>query len=179
MHNPLECGRQKEVARLDPKTFYSSIVVPGLAFLTTVVPTVKSDARAHLLVQAIAGQETDWAARIQAGGGPARSFWQFEGVSGGVGELFRATPTQLRSVCDALLIPCGMLTVFEAMAWNDTLACSMARLLLWQDPHELPPVGDEEGGWDYYIRNWAPGAPDRARWTVRYQTSLSIIKAAA
>ncbi len=36
-----------------------------------------------------------------------------------------------------------------------------ARLLLWTDAKPLPAIGDEQGAWDYYLRNWRPGKPTR------------------
>src|SRR5262245_38910235 len=115
---------------MDSVRFMREIVRPGLIFCTGACG-VPSDDRAIVLAMAIAGQESDWSARLQHGG-PARSYWQFEGAGGGVGQLFQVTPTQLGAVCRSLEIPYDVNTVFQAMAWNDLLACSMARLLLWQ-----------------------------------------------
>lgn len=159
---------------MDPKTFKATILDTALPLLETLA-NIKVTPEAQVLVMTVAGQESDWAARLQHGG-PARSYWQFEGAGGGVGELFAVTPKQLAAVCTYLDIPYDRATVFEAMAWNDTLACCMARLLVWQDPASLPAVGDEQGAWDYYDRNWRPGAPDRQRWTVRYASAMEAIK---
>ncbi|MCW2933440.1 MAG: hypothetical protein JWM19_4402, partial [Actinomycetia bacterium] len=144
-----------------------SIVDPALALLNTLAG-IKVSNEARVLVMAIAGQESDWEARLQGGGGPARSFWQFEGGGGAVGELFSVTPKQLKAVCDYLIVPYNVATVFQAMAWNDTLAACMARLLLWQDPAALPAIGDVQAGWNYYQRNWRPGAPRPEVWPAKY-----------
>lgn len=154
--------------------FLKTIVDPTLQMLAGAVGIPVSD-KARVLLMTIAGQESDWMARRQ-NGGPARSYWQFEGAGGGVGELFAVTPTQLKAVCASLDIPYNIVTVFEAMAWNDTLACSMARLLLWQDPMALPDVGDKATSWNYYARNWRPGAPHPEVWPQRYDAAIAAMK---
>src|SRR4051812_35674826 len=138
---------------------------------------VTSDARARLLVMAIAGQESAWAERRQIGG-PARSFWQFEGGPlSGTGQVFKHAGGPPPAGCAALLGPCDPVTVFEAMAWDDVLGAAMARLLLWTDPAELPAVGDVNAGWAYYQRNWHPGAPHADLWPARYGTAWGLVKA--
>jgi hypothetical protein len=107
-------------------------------------------------------------------GGPARSYWQFE-KSGGVAELFQKTRRQLAVMCAAEDVTCDPATVFEAMAWNDTLACAMARLLLWQDPAPLPALGEKEAGWACYQRNWRPGAPHPESWSGVYDQALAAM----
>ncbi|HEY0201134.1 MAG TPA: hypothetical protein VGC24_05530, partial [Burkholderiaceae bacterium] len=48
--------------------------------------------------------------------------------------------------------------VWDALDDDDLLAAGFARLLLYTDPAPLPAVGDVEGAWAYYLRNWRPGA---------------------
>lgn len=160
---------------MTPKDILVDAIDPAHAMLDR-LSGVKSDDRSRVLSLAIAGQESAWAARIQGGGGPARSFWQFEGLGGGVGEVFQKTPTQLQAVCKELIIPFDVATVFQAMAWNDALAATMARLLLWQDPAALPAVGEVEAGWQYYLRNWRPGAPHPESWAGRYGTAMGLVR---
>ncbi len=154
---------------MTPAVFLQRIVDPGLKFLG--MPVTDS---ARVLVMTIAGQESEWRARRQIGG-PARSYWQFEKF-GGVAELFAVTPKQLATVCADLDIPYDVTTVFEAMAWNDTLACCMARLLIWQDPAPLPQVGDKQASWQYYLRNWRPGAPHPQAWSGFYDQALAAMR---
>ncbi len=151
---------------------FCEIVEKSLEWLTHLTD-VTSDDRARILVMTIAGQESDWAARVQHGG-PAHSYWQFEEM-GGVAELFAVTPLQLKAVCGALDIPYDRSTVYQAMVYNDRLACCMARLLLWQDPPALPAVGDVEGAWRYYLRNWRPGAPHPEGWPGKYATAKATL----
>lgn len=157
---------------MDTKDFYSDIVNPSLSLLAGLANIPVTD-QARVMVMAIAGQESNWRARRQIGG-PARSYWQFE-KGGGVAGLFAVTPTQLQAVCTHLDIPCDPTTVFEAMAWNDTLGCCMARLLLFTDPAQLPAVGDVQGGWSYYQRNWRPGAPHPEVWPAKYATAQGLV----
>jgi len=158
--------------KMTPENFLKRIVDPSLQFLSELAGTQSNDA-ARVLVMTIAGQESGWKERRQIGG-PARGYWQFE-KGGGVAGLFQATPQQLRAICVGLDIPFDQTVVFEAMAWNDTLAASMARLLLFTDPAPLPAVGDKDAAWQYYLRNWRPGAPHPASWSGLYDQSLAAM----
>jgi hypothetical protein len=161
-----------------PDIFFARIVEPTLQWMDAAPGVgIRATDNARVLVMAIAGQESGWAARRQ-NGGPARSYWQFE-KGGGVAGLFRVTPRQLETVCAACDAPYDPATVFEAMAWHDMLACAMARLLLWSDPAPLPAVGDREAGWQYYQRNWRPGVPRPESWASVYDRALAAIGKAA
>lgn len=162
---------------MTPRTILTMSVEPALAFLETV--GVKSDERARVLLMAIAGQESAWAARLQVPVAYARSFWQFERGGGVAGVLSHpASSGRIKSVCAWLFIPCSVDVVYDAMAWNDVLAASMARLLLFTDPRALPAVGEIDAAWDYYIRCWRPGAPHRSTWDARYATALAAVRGA-
>lgn len=153
--------------------FLKRIVDPALQFTAPFMGIPVTD-EARVLLMTIAGQESNWAARLQVGG-PARSYWQFE-KGGGVAGVFAQASGPLQKVCWVLDIPFDEATVFEAMAWNDTLACVMARLLLWTDPAPLPWVGDKRAGWEYYLRNWRPGMPHPDGWETRYDQSLAAMR---
>lgn len=159
---------------MTPETMLHRIVGPTLTFMSMspsiAVPQSKE---AAVLVLTIAGQESAWKHRRQQGG-PARGFWQFENM-GGVAEVMQKTPRQLGTVCASYDIPYDQPVIFEAMCWNDTLACAMARLLLWQDPAPLPALGDREGGWNYYVRNWRPGAPHPDLWGGLYTQAVAAL----
>lgn len=135
---------------------------------------VPSDNRARVLILAIAGQESTWKYRRQING-PARSYWQFEGLSGGAGEVFDRSPALIRHICTRLDIEPTFGVVFEAMIWNDILAASMARLLLWPYPGSLPEVDEVEAAWQYYLKVWRPGAPHRHTWDDRYGTARNAV----
>lgn len=159
-----------------PKRLLDRAIVPALNYLSTIAP-IQVDAKALILVVAIAGQESDWRARRQIGG-PARSYWQFE-KGGGVAGLFGFPRARdwLSITCMNLDIFYDPTTVFEAMAWNDTLAATMARLLLWTDPRALPEVGQEQAAWHYYLDNWRPGLPHLETWPGRYKTAMETVTA--
>ena len=84
---------------------------------------------------------------------------------------------KLKAICDALDVPFNSHDIFEAMAWNDTLACCMARLLLWSDPRPLPDVGAVDLAWHYYLDNWRPGLPHPDSWPKCYSMAASFLKA--
>jgi hypothetical protein len=160
---------------MTPKDLLLDGIDPALRLLN--VHGIKPSDNARVLELAIAGQETQWKDRRQLGGGPARSLWQFEGGPlSALGGLFRLVPDKLSTVCDKLSIPCERAVVFEAMAWNDVLAASCARLLLWTDPAPLPDATNVEGGWQYYLRLWQPGLPHRATWDARHATAREVVK---
>ena len=129
--------------------------------------------QARVALMAIAGQESNWSARTQANDGPARGYWQFEpaGVAGVA--THPATMGLLASVLSTLDL--AGISPYAAIQFNDMLACSIARLLLWSDPAALPAVEDAEGCWNYYVRNWKPGKPDQTRWGPAYTTACSTV----
>lgn len=162
---------------MNPDRFYTSIVAPTLRLLAD-HPEIKLPVtpEASVMVLTIAGQESAWRARKQTGG-PARSYWQFE-LGGGVDDVFRTGLPKLKAVCATIDVPCSdPRVIFEAMAWNDTLACTMARLLLWSDPKPLPDIGMKDQAWDYYKRNWRPGMPHYPTWGGYYDRAVQIVGA--
>lgn len=161
---------------MKPNDFYVRIVEPNLQrmFAMPEIALPVGD-EARVLVMAIAGQESAWSWRRQ-NGGPARSYWQFE-RNGGVAEVLQKTPKQMKAVCDYWDVPPTLNDIFEAMAWHDPLACTMARLLVWQDPRPLPALGDKKGAWDYYLRNWRPGMPHPEAWEGNYNRAFEAMQA--
>lgn len=155
--------------------FLDRVIFPQAQVFTSLVPTVPVGREACVMLLAIAGQESDWSNRRQVGG-PARSYWQFE-RAGGVAEVMEKTPVQLRMVAAWDEIPYVAATLFEAMAWNDLLAFTFARLLLWQDRAPLPLVGAQGTAWAYYLRNWRPGLPDADRWAKVYPEACAAVAA--
>jgi hypothetical protein len=144
------------------------------ALLPPVMQSVKADA--HLL--AIALQESDFAVRRQRGGGPARSFLQFERGevrigrnTGGVAGIL-AHPRTRAHVLHALSVlqyptapTAEVLRIcFEAVAHNDPLAFACGRLLLWTLPDRLPDRTEADAAWDQYLRAWNPGKPHPEKW---------------
>lgn len=171
---------------MDPKIFYDTIVDPTVKWMAA-SPTIgiPDNREARVELMAIAGQESRWEARRQIGIGQyypqsigARGYWQFESTWGGpvaLNDVMQRAPNQLATVCKMLEIPVDELALYEACAWNDTLACALARLLLWIHPAPLPSIGDREGAWQYYLRQWRPGAPHRHTWDAYYDTARAVV----
>lgn len=159
---------------MTPDLFFPRIVEPTLQYMagspSIAIPV--SDA-ARVLVMTIAGQESRWKARVQVGG-PAHSYWQFERY-GGVAALFDhpATRLKLGTFCASQDILYDPDVVYEAMIYNDPLACAMARLLLYSDPAPLPVYWDKAAGWQYYLRNWRPGAPHPDVWSSLHDQAMA------
>ena len=172
---------------MTPDLFFDRIVNPTL-FMMAASPTIAipRSKQADVLVTAIAGQESEWKHRRQIGISTyypqkvgARGYWQFESTWGGpvaLNDVMQSTKWQIGMICDSLDIPCDEHALYEACAWNDTLACAMARLLLWIHPAPLPAVGDKEGSYLYYLRQWRPGSPHPELWPSRYDKALAAIE---
>jgi hypothetical protein len=154
--------------------FENTIMTPGIAFMKLHAPQIAWQRNAHVLVLAVAGQEANWTARVQSGNGPAHSFWQFE-RGGGVHSLIRHPTTGpiVTTLCVAVGVNCEDQAVWELMAipGGDNLALCMARLLLFTDAAAIPLPSDEDETWNYYQRNWRPGAPHPEGWPARIQAA--------
>jgi len=154
---------------VSPRNFFLRVVEPGLALL----PGYMVSDRARVALMAIPGQESNWAARIQAADGPAHGYYQCEPVA--VAEV--TNNAQTAGVFNSVLSTLDLvgMSPYTAIQYNDPLACVVARLLLWADPAPLPSVGDAEGCWQYYLRNWKPGKPDETRWGASYATACNTV----
>lgn len=164
---------------MTPELFLRDFLIPGLDYLTKTVGPVPADTpSARMMGLVIPGVESNWTDRLQGGGGPAHSFFQFE-RAGGLARILAdpRTSAWTRKICDALCIPFDSLTIFQAMIWNDLLAVALMRMNLFLDRAPLPRFGDEEGGYQYYLRVWAPGKPDRARWSARFSVTMMVLAA--
>lgn len=167
---------------MSPRDFLSSVLDPGLVALRAAIgdgdPSTEATDALCLLLFAIAGQESAWTERLQSRGSVlagGRGYWQFEKTA--IRTILNAPASALRAdrVLVAQEIYSGEDFVYEAIAWNDNLAVGFARLLLWLDPAPLPPVGEEDTSWSYYVRNWRPGRPSRSRWHEIYAESCETI----
>jgi hypothetical protein len=129
---------------------------------------VPDSREAECLSLACGLQESGFAVRDQVDSGPAvlgpaTGYWQFE-VAGGVPEIMEAPRTEAiaRKLAQAAGVAFDRRVIWAAFATpaGDELACAWARLLTWKDPAPLPSAdaAGESAGFDYYIRNWRPGA---------------------
>ncbi len=156
---------------MSPRLFLLRVIEPGLALL----PTYMVCNQSRVALMAIAGQESNWAARQQVGG-PAVGYWQFE--ESGITEVIAKQGHLVQVVLGTLDIPILDLPVpaaHAAIQYNDPLACAFARLLLWSDPEPLPAIGDTATCWQYYERLWRPGKPDVTRWAPAYAMAVSTV----
>ncbi len=163
---------------MTPKDVLENAVDPALALLDRVAG-VRPSQEARVLLMAIAGQESAWQYRVQIGG-PAHSFWQFEKSGGVHGVLHHpSSSANIRDVCADLGVSCDETTIYQRMAEpeGDVLPGCMARLLLWTDPAPLPAVGDVDHAWNFYERNWRPGAPHPEGWPARYAIARGLVNA--
>ena len=167
-------------------TFYNCILIPGLRFLDEIdgkfanntlrdIGDGRSVEMAEFMLLAIAGQESNWEHRWIEADSLVRGYWQFAPPH--VKDVM--TRNTSRGTANEMLGKLGMDTrvVYEVhryIATNDILACSFARLFLWNDSEPLPQV-DEDEMWDYYLRNWRPGKPSRERWRSVWQQARDVM----
>ncbi len=153
---------------MTPQQFLSTIMLPAISLF----PQYDSP-EARCLLLAIAGQESNWAERVQQPVGYARGFWQCE-EGGAVADVLTSPDTrEIKDLCTTLCIPTSIAKVWEAIAWNDCLAYAIARLNLWLDPHPLPAIGDSPASWQTYLRAWKPGRPSLVRWASVYPAAAA------
>ncbi len=157
---------------MELKFALDNAIVPALKLLP--VPMDSPKARVQML--AIGLQESEFLVRAQYGGGPARGFWQFE-EGGGTRGVIRhpASTEQARLVCRARDCSFDQRAVWAQFEHDDILAAAFARLLLYTDAKPLPEIGDMQGGWLYYERNWRPGRPHPEKWPGCYARAVALI----
>lgn len=147
-------------------------IAEGLKLL----PAAMNSRKARVLMYAIALQESRFTHRRQIGG-PARGFWQFERGGGVRGVLSHpASSKHAGKVCAARNVKPTPIDVYPELEHDDVLAAAFARLLLFTDPSALPEIGDVQGSWDYYIRNWRPGRPHPKTWAPLYAQAVRDCK---
>lgn len=140
-----------------------------------VLPSKFNSREANVLLLTIGLQESRFEHRLQIGG-PARGFWQFERGGGVAGVLsHEETRDYAKAVCAIRTVATFTANVYAALADDDLLACSFARLLLWSDPHPLPELGHAGAAWEYYLRNWRPGKPHERTWGDFYSQALKAL----
>ena len=164
---------------MTPEELYRDVLNPGLDLLAE-LGGPRRDARADVLLLAISGQEANWTAQRQHGGGPAHGLWQFE-RGGGVAGVLRhpASSAMARRLCERLGVAPNTRGVHQELALGggeaDYLDAGFARLLLWTDPRPLPALDDQDGAWQVYLRNWRPGRPRPEKWPGYWRESLGVL----
>lgn len=158
---------------MTPNRLLASAIIPALAELADQGVADTFEARRFLL--AIALQESGLAHRrqVSAGGaeeGPASSFWQFEKGGGCRGVLTHtAVAPMMRRVCDDYNIESNSQALWEAIRYNDVVAATAARLLIYTLPKSLPKSPQQ--GWEQYLSAWRPGKPHPQTWAGHWATA--------
>lgn len=167
-----------------PLQVLDQVIRPALAVPWLPPAMDTRDARCQLL--AIAKQESDLA-HVRQINGPARSLWQFERIGVlGVTQNYRVDDYAAMA-CREAKIRCAASDIMRRIEKDHLLACRLARLNLWTDPHSLPKADlhSEEQAWQCYRRVWRPGAakdPEsqryadaRARWRTSWRIAVEAV----
>ena len=137
---------------------------------------------AERLLLAIAIQESR-CVHVYQRSGPARGFWQFEEVA--IEDVYE-NPVSFECLERLMYREWARSRystaanardlVFDALPFDAMLACAVARAYLWPDPAPLPEpkLEMEEEAWQYYLRRWKPGRPDRDRWSGSWTGALDV-----
>ena len=136
------------------------------------LPASMRSREATVLLLAIGLQESEFKHRRQIKG-PARGFWQFEQGGGFRGLLRHASTTKHAGQLLGDRGYSGMTESeqFAQLEVDDVFAAGIARLLLWTDPKPLPAPNQSDKAFEYYLRNWRPGAYTRG--TAEQRTEIS------
>lgn len=136
---------------------------------------------------AIAGQESgDWLQTRQIASyrdgkpvyGKANGVTQFEENGAVRGVLHHPfTGIEAKAVCLRRGVAPLPGDVWRAMAVDQPFNMAFAALLLYSDRAPLPALGDVEGAWAYYKRNWRPGKEHPDTWRFYYLAALDFVTA--
>src|SRR5574337_7876 len=151
---------------------YSGAIQPSYSYL----PSNMDSPEANCLMLSIGRQESNFSTRQQDRNGPAHGLWQFEG--GGIRDVLYSSRSgnYLWQFCQDIGVDYGSVTIYNSLLADDILAAGLARLLLWDNLKKLPPIGDIDSAWQYYLDTWRPGKPSRARWSLAYAKAVDTIK---
>ena len=139
---------------------------------------------ARVMLLAIGLQESRFTATRQLVGnppkpiGPAKSNWQGErggGMVYGV-RVHRATKDLAHELYKLHGVQANDQAIWDAIEFDQVLACGLARLLLYSDPFKLPALGEQGLAWALYIRTWNPGKPKPETWPEFYQRALAFVR---
>lgn len=161
---------------MTPHRLLHLAIVPALSELAAQGIPNTFQARRFLL--AIALQESGLRHRRQltASGlenGPASSFWQFEQGGGCAGVLrHSAVAARTRVLCANFNVEPTSGGLWEAMRYNDIVAATAARLLIYTLPYGLPETATE--GWTQYVSAWRPGKPHPEKWAINWHLATTI-----
>lgn len=157
-----------------PGTALAQAIEPALALL----PEAMRSQEAKVLLLAIMLQESGLRTRQQIGG-PAHGIAQCERP---ILQLLldnKASTIEVHALCQSRAVAPLASDMYWALLMDDVFAAGIARLILWCDPHTLPPMGDADDAWLCYQKNWGPGKPRPADWPGNYQAAMTAISGVA
>lgn len=140
----------------------SDVIERAIRPAYALLPAGMRSREATVLLLAIGLQESEFKHRRQIKG-PARGFWQFEFAGGFRGVLnHHATAQHAMKLGDSRgYARQTEKELFSQLELDDVYAAGIARLLLWTDPKALPALHKPDDTFEYYLRNWRPGAYTR------------------
>lgn len=145
----------------------SDVVEKAIQPAFALLPARMRSREAVAMMLAIGLQESAFKHRRQIKG-PARGFWQFEYGGGFKGVFGHPASKQhaehlavSRKHFKYLDLRANLRHAFDQLEHDDVFAAGIARLLLWTDPQPLPALNDADAAFEYYLRNWRPGAYKR------------------
>lgn len=157
---------------MTPQIFVATALAPAL----TLLPPHLDTPEARAMVLAIALQESGLEARRQLGGGPARSYLQFE-TAGIRGVLKHEQSAALaKALCLALDIRANYPAIYRAIEFHDVLTVGLGRLLLRQLPRRLPGEAEPDEAYLQYMVLWRPGKPRPDDWPGNHRLAWSVIR---
>jgi hypothetical protein len=158
---------------MNPSDLLQTAIVPALARLKMDSPA----ARRFMLAIALQESALQHRRQVSSDGteaGPASSFWQFEKNGGCKGVLtHRVTAPIMRKVCDDFNVEPTALGLWEAMRYQDIVAASAARLLVFTLPGALPENAAD--GWAQYLSAWRPGKPHIGTWAGNWSAAEQTV----
>lgn len=157
---------------MSPELFIHLGLDPALALL----PKEMDSVRARAFVIAICLQESKLEHRRQGGGGPARSYAQFE-RAGILGVLtHEQSQAHASAICALLDVKPLVSNIYTAIEFNDVLAAAFTRLLIWTLPQALPRRDEHQAAWTQYLEAWRPGKPRPQSWSEYYAQAWDLVQ---
>lgn len=156
--------------------FLSRILVPDLAWLHGLLPSIPASKSEVALMCAIPGQESAWQDVRQGDNGIAVGLYQQQ--ANDIADIFGNVTTSAKAVIIAttLMIEPNAAAVYSALLGNTKLQVGFARLNLLADWRPFPAVTDQAGMFKYYLGTWRPGKPSLERWNVVFPATLAAMK---
>jgi hypothetical protein len=163
---------------MTPERLLRTAILPALAELAT--RGIPDTYEARRFVLAIALQESGLNHRRQVVGGaevgPACSFWQFEKGGGCKGVLGHpAAAPHMAATCTAFNVSADPASLWAAIQYQDVVAATAARLLVYTLPSSLPTLAAT--GWAQYLSAWRPGKPRPESWAYAWNTATAAVDA--